>query len=62
MMKEQPKRQTLTLSSEMLFWMTPEQKAYWDARHDLAVKPSFAPADDLDTPIELAMVPRGVAA
>lgn len=53
-----PKRQTLTLSKDMLFWMTPEQKAYWAARHNVVAKPSYAPAPDLDTPIELAPVPR----
>ena len=57
-MNNQPKRQTLTLSSEMLFWMTTEQKAYWAARHNLATQPSFAPAEDLDQLREMAPVAR----
>lgn len=52
----------LKLSREMWEALTLQQQAAQRARFAISVAPSYAPAHDLDTPIELTMVPRGVAA
>lgn len=48
----------LKLSRELWEALTPKQQAEQRAKFYVAVKPNYAPAPDLDTPIELVMVPR----
>lgn len=51
-------KKILKLSRETWDGLTVQQQAEQRARFDVSVTPSYAPAHDLDTPIELAMVPR----